>query len=68
MNNIADSAGANVAVVTGASKGIGRAIACRLAEAGWNIGVNYHSDLAGAEATAEKVQGSRNSSINSIFF
>lgn len=45
-----------MAVVTGASKGIGRAIACRLAEAGWNVGVNYHSDLAGAEATAEKVR------------
>ncbi|MEO8493929.1 MAG: 3-oxoacyl-ACP reductase family protein [Planctomycetota bacterium] len=45
-----------VALVTGASKGIGRGIAYGLAEAGWNIVVNYHRDQAGAEETAEHVR------------
>lgn len=56
MNQIAKKTEPKVAIVTGASKGIGRTIACRLAEAGWDVGVNYHSDMAGAEATAEKVR------------
>ncbi len=44
------------ALVTGASKGIGRGIAIGLAEAGWDVGVNYHQDLAGAEATASSIR------------
>jgi 3-oxoacyl-[acyl-carrier protein] reductase len=38
-------------LVTGASKGIGRAIALRLARDGFSIVVHYRSDRAGAEAT-----------------
>jgi 3-oxoacyl-[acyl-carrier protein] reductase len=38
-------------LVTGASKGIGRAIALRLARDGFTIVVHYRSDRAGAEAT-----------------
>ena len=44
-------------LVTGASKGIGRAIAERLAAAGFHIAVHYHSDGAGAEATLARVRG-----------
>jgi NAD(P)-dependent dehydrogenase (short-subunit alcohol dehydrogenase family) len=45
-----------VAVVTGSDSGIGEAIAITLAEAGFDVGVTYRSDTAGAESTAEKVR------------
>lgn len=45
-----------VALVTGASKGVGRGIALGLAEAGWDVAINYHRDLAGAEATAQQAR------------
>jgi len=37
-----------VALVTGASRGIGRGIAVALASKNWRVAVNYHQDLAAA--------------------
>lgn len=45
-----------VAVVTGASKGIGAAIAAKLGSEGANVVVNYASDKAGAEKVVKTVQ------------
>ena len=45
-----------VALVTGASKGIGQALALGLAGAGAAVAVNYHSDAAGAAATVAQIQ------------
>ena len=44
------------ALVTGASKGVGRGIAVGLASAGWDVIVNYNGDRDGAEETAASVR------------
>lgn len=43
------------ALVTGASKGVGKGIALALARAGCDVAVNYNSDAAGAAAVAEEI-------------
>lgn len=52
----AEGAAVRVALVTGASKGIGQGIAERFAKDGMNVCVHYASDKAGAEETARRVQ------------
>jgi NAD(P)-dependent dehydrogenase (short-subunit alcohol dehydrogenase family) len=41
-----------VALVTGASRGLGRGIAIELAKAGWSVGINYAGNRAAAEECA----------------
>ncbi len=43
------------ALVTGASKGVGKGIALELARQGCAVAVNYNSDAAGADATVKEI-------------
>ncbi|GAA3575071.1 SDR family oxidoreductase [Microlunatus spumicola] len=45
------------AIVTASDSGIGRATAVALAAQGLDVGITWHTDEAGAEATAEEVRG-----------
>lgn len=47
------STGRRVALVTGASSGIGAATACALAQAGCNVAINFNHNKSGAEEVAE---------------
>jgi NAD(P)-dependent dehydrogenase (short-subunit alcohol dehydrogenase family) len=44
-----------IALVTGASKGVGRGIALEMAKAGCDVAVNYNHDEAGALATVNEI-------------
>ena len=50
------NAGPGVAVVTGASSGIGQATALELARHGWRVVVHARQNVAGAESTAAAVR------------
>lgn len=52
-----------VAVVTGASRGLGRGIAVALAASGCDVVVNWSNDEAGARDTAAAVQGAGGRSV-----
>ena len=45
-----------IAVVTGSSRGIGKAIAVALAEAGADVAVNYQSSESEARATCAEIE------------
>ena len=46
------------ALVTGASKGVGKGIALELARAGSDVAVNYNTDRAGADSYRRRNRGS----------
>ena len=51
------------ALVTGASHGIGKAIAIALAKAGYNVAINYHKNDKGASDTAAQVEAAGGKSL-----
>ena len=49
--------GARTLVVTGASRGIGAAVACRAAAAGWDVVIAYRHRCAQAQAVVDGIRG-----------
>ena len=46
-----------VALITGASRGIGRGIALELAKIGYDLVINYAGNVAAARQTAARLRG-----------
>ena len=56
-----------VALVTGASRGLGAEIARQLSTAGWAVAVNYSKDLVGAETVISQINDAGGQSISARF-
>jgi len=52
-----------VALITGASRGIGRAIAIALGERGWGVAINYRGNAQAAAGTLRRVEANGGSAI-----
>src|SRR6266481_8197892 len=59
-----DRLAGKVAIVTGASKGIGAGIALSLAKEGAAVAVNYASDREGADRVVEKIKAAGGKAIS----
>ncbi|MBT9512795.1 MAG: SDR family NAD(P)-dependent oxidoreductase, partial [Acidovorax sp.] len=52
-----------IAVITGASRGIGAATALLAASHGWAVAVNYHTHQAAAQAVVEQIRAGGGTAI-----